>query len=94
MPNSNDKLSIQKRIAGSLLRTASRDIREAKSNFVAEETMKVAGRYLRALPGILDHLMDGAESPADAAARLRQEENVRKAAEELQQLRERGEPMH
>jgi len=92
----DNNLGIRKRLAAKLLREAAKDIREAKCPFVAEETMKVAAQYLYDLPGILSRLMpdDRSNGAADEAARLRREEAIRQAVEELRQLREREARLH
>ena len=85
MPNRDDnKLDIEKRLAAQLLRAAAKDIRAAKCQFVAEETMRIAGHYLQSLPEALARLMpDG-----------RGAEDIRQALEELRQLRVSGDRLH
>ena len=71
MPNrENDKLDIQKKIAGKLMRTAAKGIREAQSPAVAEAYMKAAGKYLHALPGILARFMPDDPSTGSPAPEI------------------------
>jgi hypothetical protein len=84
MAGKDDKLDIEKQLAAKLLRYAAKEMRAAKSTFVAEETMRIAGQHLQALPDVLARLM-----PDSRGA-----EQIEAAAEELRQLRESGGQLH